>query len=69
MDTTKPNQCPHCQQGLECKVDEIASCECQKVHLSYEETQIIRKITLERYQGQCLCNNCIEKLKRNILTL
>ncbi|MFY7828170.1 MAG: cysteine-rich CWC family protein [Flectobacillus sp.] len=54
--------CPRCQQPFQCKVDEIAHCDCQQLTLNFEQTQQLRQLSLNQYQGQCLCNTCIKSL-------
>lgn len=54
--------CPRCQQPFQCKVDDIAHCDCQQVTLTYEQTQQLRQLSLNKYGGQCLCNTCIKSL-------
>jgi hypothetical protein len=51
--------CPRCNRGFECKVGDIANCQCTQITLSIEEIAFI-----EEQYDECLCMNCIHELKR-----
>lgn len=51
--------CPRCKASFECKVGDIAHCQCYGVALSPEEKKLIE----DRYQD-CLCRNCLLELKQ-----
>lgn len=50
--------CPRCDQPLECKVGDIAHCQCSTIELTLEERSFIE----DRY-SDCLCINCLKDLK------
>ena len=52
-------QCPRCANSFECKVGDIAHCQCYIIALSTEEKAFIE----ERY-NDCLCSNCLQELKQ-----
>ncbi|MTG96951.1 MULTISPECIES: cysteine-rich CWC family protein [Myroides] len=49
--------CTHCKQEIECKVDQIADCDCSKVEVS-NDTRLFLKQTYHK----CLCNTCLENI-------
>lgn len=52
--------CPCCGNDFECKADAIALCHCSSVELTEQE----RRYLQQNYSG-CLCQTCIDALKRN----
>ncbi|PZF74644.1 cysteine-rich CWC family protein [Taibaiella soli] len=50
--------CPRCNGPFECKVGDIAHCQCMTVTLTDEE----RTFLGERFDD-CLCANCMRALK------
>jgi len=54
----EPKNCPRCNHPFECKVGDIAHCQCMTVPLTDEE----RKFIGERHDD-CLCANCMRELK------
>ena len=50
--------CPRCNKTFECKVGNVAQCQCSKIVLSEEEKAFIA----DRYQD-CLCLNCLLDLQ------
>ncbi|HOZ80400.1 MAG TPA: cysteine-rich CWC family protein [Ferruginibacter sp.] len=46
--------CPRCGEGFECKVGDIAHCQCSSIHLSEAETKYIS----DKYTD-CLCAACM----------
>jgi hypothetical protein len=51
--------CPRCRAPFECKVGDIAQCQCYGVALTLEEKAFME----ERYED-CLCRNCLMELKQ-----
>ncbi len=50
-------QCPRCTKPFECKVGDIANCQCFGITFITEEKKFIE----ERYHA-CLCRTCLLKL-------
>lgn len=55
--------CPRCRAPFECKVGDIAQCQCYGVALTLEEKAFME----ERYED-CLCRNCLMELKHLTIT-
>jgi hypothetical protein len=51
--------CPRCKASFECKVGDIAQCQCNSLALTVEE----RAFIADRYDD-CLCRNCLLELKQ-----
>lgn len=51
--------CPRCRSAFECKVGDVAQCQCSGIGMSPEERQFIA----DRYQD-CLCRKCLLELKQ-----
>jgi hypothetical protein len=51
-------KCPRCNRFFECKVGNIAECQCSKVNLSYEE-----RVFIENKYLDCLCGQCLQALQ------
>ncbi len=51
--------CPRCKAAFECKVGDVAQCQCSGIGLSAEE-----KIFLQDRYEDCLCRNCLLELKQ-----
>jgi hypothetical protein len=51
--------CPRCGQQFECKIGDIAHCQCFDISFTIEEKAFIE----ERYE-ECLCRNCLLELKK-----
>jgi len=51
--------CGRCDQHFECKVGDIANCQCSIIELSLEEIAFI-----EELYDDCLGMNCIYEMKR-----
>ena len=56
--------CPRCNGGFECKVGDIANCQCTQVTLTLEEIGF-----MEEMYEECLCMNCIYELRRRYVHL
>ena len=54
----EPRNCPRCNKTFECKVGNIAQCQCSSIVLSEEEKAFIA----DRYQD-CLCLACLLDLQ------
>ncbi|HEY8387566.1 MAG TPA: cysteine-rich CWC family protein [Parasegetibacter sp.] len=59
MPKHEPKKCPRCLEEFQCKVGDIANCECTTVNLSSEEKAFVE----DRY-NDCLCINCLKDLKQ-----
>ncbi|MBS1916562.1 MAG: cysteine-rich CWC family protein [Bacteroidetes bacterium] len=53
------NTCPRCRQPFECRVGDIANCQCYGIGFTAEEKAFMEG----RYDG-CLCRNCLLDLKQ-----
>ena len=51
--------CCRCDEEFECKVGDIANCQCALTKLTIEEIAF-----MEEMYDDCLCANCIYELKR-----
>jgi hypothetical protein len=51
-------QCPRCGSTFECKVGNIAQCQCAGITLNEQEQQNI----FEQFSG-CLCLECLNELR------
>jgi hypothetical protein len=51
--------CPRCRAPFECKVGDVAQCQCAGIGMSAAERQFIA----DRYQD-CLCRKCLLELKQ-----
>ncbi len=50
--------CPHCQQLFECKAGTMEICQCSSIFLTQEERDYIQNL-----YDDCLCLNCLKKIK------
>lgn len=50
--------CPRCQQSFQCKVGDIANCQCSRLQLTHEE-----RVHIEQKYNDCLCIRCLHELK------
>jgi len=53
----EPKECPRCQAVFECKVGDVANCQCSEVAVT-EATQNF----LDKTQYDCLCKSCLAKI-------
>ena len=51
-------QCPRCTRNFECKVGNIAACQCNGIRLTIEEQLLIE----EKY-NDCLCVQCLQTIR------
>ncbi|MBV9989109.1 MAG: cysteine-rich CWC family protein [Chitinophagaceae bacterium] len=51
-------KCPRCNRVFECKVGNIAECQCSSLQLTYEE-----RVFIEGQYLDCLCAKCLETLQ------
>jgi Cysteine-rich CWC len=58
MKKHEEKNCPRCHVSFECKVGDIAHCDCYSVKLSGEETVYIS----EKFTD-CICAACIKEMK------
>jgi hypothetical protein len=58
MSLNEQKICPRCNQSFECKIDDIAHCQCNTILLSLDE-----RIFIEEHYTDCLCMNCLNDLK------
>jgi hypothetical protein len=54
-ETTK---CPRCSRTFECKVGNIAECQCTAINLTHDE-----RIFIESKHFDCLCGQCLQALQ------
>lgn len=59
MNKHEQKQCPRCKDLFECKAGSIMQCQCSSIQLSIEE-----RIYIETRFDECLCINCLVKLKQ-----
>lgn len=50
--------CPRCSRPFECKVGNIAECQCSRVALNYEQRTYV-----EAQYIDCLCAQCLQALR------
>jgi hypothetical protein len=64
MNTLKhePKSCPRCQAIFECKVGDVANCQCSEVLLTKETEAFLSKT-----QYDCLCKNCLTEVQKLVL--
>jgi hypothetical protein len=55
MENPEPKNCPRCQARFECKVGDVANCQCAEVPLA-APTQAFLAAT---QWGDCLCGQCL----------
>ena len=58
MPNHETKKCPRCARNFECKVGNIAECQCSIVQLTYEE-----RVFIEDKFIDCLCGQCLETLQ------
>jgi hypothetical protein len=51
--------CPHCGREFDCRHNDIWNCDCLKARLTPDE----RKTLNRRYPDQCLCLECLTRVK------
>ncbi len=56
--------CPRCGESFECKVGDIAHCQCSSIQLCEAETTFISS----KY-NDCLCIGCIKAMKSEFSVL
>jgi len=54
--------CARCNKGFECKVGNIAICQCTAVKLTIEEQEFI-----EATYKDCLCIDCLKEIKNKYI--
>jgi hypothetical protein len=52
-------KCPRCNASFECKVGDVAHCQCYGISFTEEEKALVE----ERY-SDCLCRTCLLELKQ-----
>ncbi|MDP4265490.1 MAG: cysteine-rich CWC family protein [Bacteroidota bacterium] len=55
----KEKNCPRCHAKFECKVGDIAHCQCYGIQLTVEEEAFVAS-----QYDECLCRNCLLQLKQ-----
>lgn len=55
-------QCPSCGKYFECKVGDVAHCQCSAIVLNENDRSF-----LARVYGDCLCIKCLTKVKKRLL--
>ncbi|MES0327923.1 MAG: cysteine-rich CWC family protein, partial [Gammaproteobacteria bacterium] len=55
---SEPKTCPRCQNGFECKSNDIVNCQCVSVELQQHQRDNIFK-----QYDDCLCAVCLEQLR------
>lgn len=58
MPLHEQKKCSRCSSEFECKVGDIANCDCSRVHLTLEE-----QLFVETRYSDCLCLSCLRDLK------
>lgn len=53
--------CPRCQQSFECKVGNVAACQCNGITFNEAE-----KYYMIAQYADCLCRNCLLQIKHEI---
>lgn len=54
----EPKSCPRCEAIFECKVGDVANCQCSEVALN-----AYTKTFLSKTQYDCLCKKCLVELQ------
>jgi Cysteine-rich CWC len=54
--------CPRCENVFECKVGDVANCQCSQFKLDAGEIAFI-----EELYDDCLCISCIHELRRRYI--
>lgn len=55
--------CPRCAADFECKVGDVANCQCSQVRLHPDTHAFLAKTYYD-----CLCKKCLEKIDRLVHT-
>lgn len=58
MPNHETKKCPRCARNFECKVGNIAECQCSQLQLTHEE-----RVYIEDKFIDCLCGQCLETLR------
>jgi hypothetical protein len=58
MPQHETKKCPRCTRAFECKVGNIAECQCSKIALTHEE-----RVFIESKYMDCLCWQCLQALR------
>jgi hypothetical protein len=58
MPQHESKNCPRCSRNFECKVGNIAECQCSQVNLTHEE-----RVFIEEKYIDCLCGQCLQALQ------
>ncbi|MGF2412477.1 cysteine-rich CWC family protein [Ferruginibacter sp.] len=54
--------CPRCNQSFECKVGNIAQCQCYGIILSAQERAYINSLF-----NDCVCAACLQQMKNDFI--
>lgn len=58
MSKHEEKSCKRCGGGFECKVGDVANCQCNTIQLTEEERAVIGRL-----YDDCLCIHCLCQLK------
>lgn len=58
MPRHETKKCPRCSKPFECKVGNIAACQCSSVMLAHDE-----RVYIENKYLDCLCYACLQALR------
>ncbi|MES2004541.1 MAG: cysteine-rich CWC family protein [Bacteroidota bacterium] len=58
MPQHETRKCPRCTKNFECKVGNIAECQCSQVSLTHEE-----RVFIEEKYIDCLCSQCLQTMQ------
>lgn len=61
MPQHEPKSCPRCSALFECKVGNVAECQCNGINFTEEEKHYIA----QQY-SDCLCRRCLLEMKHEI---
>ncbi|MFT3903595.1 MAG: cysteine-rich CWC family protein [Niabella sp.] len=53
--------CPRCNASFECKVGDVANCQCSTVKVCEDTWRFLRKTNYD-----CLCRNCLKEIDQMV---
>ena len=54
--------CPRCQASFECKVEDVANCQCNAVKVQAKTNEFLASAYYD-----CLCKNCLAQIDKMLL--
>lgn len=56
-------KCPRCGSDFECKVGDIANCQCNAIPVTPETVALVSK-----NYDDCLCRDCLSELSKEVFS-